>query len=123
MNQTQEAARQILGDISDIQAVVSMSGLDEVNVKLSAIREKAAFIFEGKKGPENVIAGYEHDADMAMALLGQKINLYLALHDDGIHIPDADRLLILRLAEVFVSRNRVYFNRKGRFIKEGSDVC
>ena len=115
MNQTQEAARQILGNVSDIQAVVSMCGLNEVNGKLSAIREKAAFIFEGKKGPEKIIAGYETDANQSMTMLRDKLDEFLVVQAGGGHVTDADRLLILRLAEIFVQRNRVYFDRRNRY--------
>lgn len=112
MNQTREAARQILGNVSDIQAVVSMCGLVDVNGKLAAIREKAAFIFEGKKGSEKIIAGYEGDADLAMTMLTSKIDEYLVARDNGDHVTDADRLMLLRLAELFVSKTRVYFERR-----------
>ncbi len=110
MNQTQEAARQILGNVSDIQAVVSLCGLTDVNVKLAAIREKASFLYEGKKGPEKIIAGYENDADQTMAMLGMKIEMFLSTKSRRYE----DRLQIQRLAELVVQRNRVYFDRRTR---------
>lgn len=115
MNQTQEAARQILGNVSDIHAVVSMCGLPEVNSKLAAIREKAAWLYEGDKGPQKVMEGYETDADQAMTMLVNKIDEFVVVRNGGGHVTDADRLLILRLAEIFVQRNRVYFDRRNRY--------
>lgn len=112
--QVKETARQILGQVSDIQAELSVSGSDELNLKLAAIREKAAFLFEGETGPEKIIAGYEQDADQAMNMLGEKIKIFFIRLDSGSWDLDADRLQIQRLAELCVQRNRVYFERKAR---------
>lgn len=115
MNQTQEAARQILGNVSDIQAVVSLCGLTEVSVKLAAIREKASFLYEGDKEANKIMEGYEHDADQAMTLLGEKINEVSILPVCGDDITDSDRLLLLRMSEIFIQRTRVYFDRRTRY--------
>jgi hypothetical protein len=114
--QTQEAARQILGQVSDIQAVVSMCGMPEVNLKLTAIREKAAFLLEDHKTPEQIIEGYAGEASDALIMLGSMItengHSSAAMADDNL-------LQLVRVAEVFVQRSRVYFNRKQRHIQEG----
>ncbi len=108
--QTQEAARQILGAVSDTHAVTSLCGLPEVNVKLAAIREKASFLLEGNMAAEKIVQNYEHDADMSIALLGEKINELSGCDS----IEDGDRLQVIRLAEVLLQRNRVYFDRRTR---------
>ena len=110
-NQVQETARQILGQLSDIQAVVSTTGSNEVNIKLADIREKAAFLLEGKKGPEQIVAGYRGAAQDSLVMLGEAVEQHYGAHAI---MDDADLLLAMRLAEIFISRSRVYFERKAR---------
>ena len=111
-NQTKEAARQILGELSDMQAVISMSGSNELNLKLAAIREKAAFLLEGGKGPEQIVASYRNEAQDSLIFLGELIELHYGARNI---MDDADLLQALRLAEIFVTRMRVYFDRKRRY--------
>lgn len=111
-NQVKEAARQILGQVSDMQEVLSMSGSSELNLQLAAIREKAAFLLEGGKGPEQIVAGYRNEAQDSLVSLGQVIELHYGGHN---LMDDADLLQALRLAEIFISRMRVYYERKKRY--------
>ena len=116
MNQQTEAARQILGCVSDIQAVVSMCGLDEVNLKLASIREKAAFIYEGAQGPVKILAGYEGDVRASMHQLGV---LYRD-HAERIDVLETDDLVqLMRISEIFVTRARVCLDRRGRMAEMG----
>jgi hypothetical protein len=116
-NQIQEAARQILGDVSDIQAELSMTGSAAMNIRLAAIREKAAFLYEGNKGVETIIGGYEQAARTSLMLLSDEI--WQVVED----VDDAKLIRVSHLCEAFLSRCQVYFERKSRAIKEGSDVC
>lgn len=111
-NQIQEAARQILGQVSDIQAVVSTTCPNEVNLKLADIREKAALLLEGRRGPEQVVAGYRGDAQDSLIMLGEKIELHSGIR---ITMDDMDLLQMVRMAEIFIQRSRVYFERKARY--------
>lgn len=113
-NQVKEAARQILGIVSDIQASTSMLGLVEVTSKLADIREKAAWIYEGDKGARKVVEGYQNDADQSLAMLTHKAGLFLAEKKAGL-ATDADRLQIQCLVELVAQRNRVYFERRNRY--------
>lgn len=120
MNQTQEAARQILGHVSDIQAITSMSGMTDVNLKLAEIRDKAAVLYgePGRNGRE-IVEGYKAAADDAMMMLGELIESFShRIETDLFPLRDADRSQIMRVAELFVSRSRVYFDRKTRFLAE-----
>lgn len=110
-SQIQEAARQILGQVSDIQAVVSMTGLTDVNDKLADIREKAAWLFEGNNGRLKVMADYMNDAHQSLIMLGGMI------HERGhghTEMDKADLLQLIRMAEIFVNRGRIYLNSKER---------
>lgn len=113
-SQVEEAVRQILDDVSDIQATTIICGLPEANSRLADIREKAASIFEGNKGAHTIVAEYESDADKAMVLLTEAIYSFLSPATPREKRTDADRLLILRLAELVVQRNRVYFEHRKR---------
>ncbi len=119
MNNTQikETARQILGQISDIQGVLSMSGSNELNIKLADIREKAALMFEGGDGVEKIITGYRCEAHDSLIMLGEHMEQH---HDGRVFMNDAELMRLVRLAEIFVKRSRVYVERKARYIVEAN---
>ena len=116
--QVKEAARQILGDVSDIQTIMGNSC--GVGNKLSSIRQKAAFLYERGDSMEKIISWYRHDTHMALSMLGDAITRY---HSASGHDNDAALININRLAEIVIQRSNVYLDRKARAIKEGSDVC
>lgn len=119
MNQIKEAARQILGQVSDIQAVTSLCGLGDVNLKLADIREKAAFLLEDHGTPEQILCGYNHDATAALAMFGEELVGRKLVCDT---VDDVDLGQLVRMAEIFVRRTHVYFDRKTRAMMEESDV-
>lgn len=112
-NQVNEAARQILDEVSDMQAVVGMSGQVELNSKLAAIREKAAFLLDDKKGPKQIVAGYRVAAQDSLVTLGEVVELHYGAHAI---MDDADLLQAMRMAKIFLDRGRVYFERKARYM-------
>ncbi|MBL4901074.1 hypothetical protein JYT85_01465 [Desulfocapsa sp. AH-315-G09] len=118
--QVKEAARQILGNISDIQEVLCMGGSDELNLKISAIRERAAFLFEGGQGTRQIIDGYQEEAQSSFTMLIEEASIHLGENNT---MNDVELLHACRLAEIFVRRAHVYFDRKARAIMEGSDAC
>ena len=111
-NQVQEAARQILDQVSDIQAAISTTGASDVNLKLVNIRKNAALLLENKKGPEQIIAGYRAATQDSLITLGELIELHYGARNI---MDDADLLQAMRLAEIFIDRGRIYFERKRRY--------
>ncbi len=115
--QTKEAARQILGHIGEIQAKMGPYGVAGVNQQLIKIRKKAAALYEGDQTPEKIIDGYRGDTDTAFYLLyARLIEFFNNQSRTGASSPrqDADRLHLVRMMEVSISRARVYFERKTR---------
>jgi len=115
--QVKEAARQILGQVSDIQAI--LGGEDEVALKLAAIRKKAAFLYEGGGPAEQIIAGYRNDVLVTQSVLMDSLG---HVNFEKSVISDADMIQLSHLAELLISRTSVYLERKGRAIEEGSHV-
>lgn len=115
----QETARQILGEVSDIQAELSFSGSAEMNLKLAAIREKAAFLLEGDKGVEKIIIGYQIEAQDSLLMLAEEIRQYC---DGGKTMNDTGLIKASLMCGVFFTRCNVYLNRKARAMVEETDV-
>lgn len=111
METKRDAARQILGHVSDIQAVVGLCGMPSVSEGLAQIRSQAAWIMATDGAVEKILSGYEYEAQAGIQDLVEKIG---ECGGGLVPMDNAEISEVLLLAEVCVGRLIVCRDRRGR---------